>query len=74
MADNGSTMMKQYVAVVSLSGRILHAVGPFETESAARAEGRIVADGVDMFAPSDSEAVADVAVVRLVENLSAMLK
>lgn len=64
---------QQFIAVVSLGGRVLHAVGPFATGAQAAAEGRTVAQGVDMFAPVDSEDSASVQVLELVANLGAML-
>lgn len=66
-------MSNQYVAVVSLGGRVLHAVGPFPSEAVASSEGRLVAQGVDMFAPLGAQECADVRVVPLFANLNAMI-
>lgn len=66
-------MDKQFVAVVSLGSRVLHAVGPFPSPEQAVAEGRLVAQGVDMFAPVGSIESADVRVLPLFANLTAMI-
>lgn len=66
-------MNKQFVALVSLGGRVIHAVGPFPTEAQAVAEGRRVAQGVDMFAPLGSQECADVRVLPLFADLGAMI-
>jgi hypothetical protein len=66
-------MHKQFIAVVSLGGRVTHAVGPFPSEAQAVSEGRRVAQGVDMFAPLGSQECADVRVLPLFADLSAMI-
>lgn len=66
-------MNKQFIALVSLGGRVLHAVGPFPSEAQAASEGRRVAQGVDMFAPVGSQESADVLVLPLFADLSAMI-
>jgi hypothetical protein len=66
-------MNKQFVAVVCLGGRAVHVVGPFPLEAQAAAEGRRVADGVDMFAPVGSQEHADVCVLPLFADLGAMI-
>lgn len=68
------TKQQQYVAVVSLDGRVLHAVGPFPTEAQAAREGRVVAQGVELFRPAgeDGDGV-DLRVLPLVADLGAMV-
>jgi hypothetical protein len=66
-------MDKQFVAVVSLDGRVIHVVGPFPSEAQAVSEGRQVANGVDMFAPMGSQSHADVRVLPLFANLGALI-
>lgn len=63
----------QWVALVFLADRLLHAVGPFASAVEAGDEGRKVAQAVDMFAPVGSQDCADVRVLPLFASLGAML-